>query len=91
MTNEKNILLEFICDNFHMTKEEGEQAILDGKYSLLDKSSLRELISEVLDYDSWNEVQRFYFNWDKYIKDMEYNGEIIELVSWPFSQFVLIR
>ena len=91
MKNEKNILLEFICDNFHMTEEEGEQSILDGKYSLLSKSCLHDLIAESLNYDSWNQVQQMYFDWDKYIQDMRYNGEIIELVSWPSSLFVLIR
>ena len=50
MKNEKNILLEFICDNFHMTEEEGEQSILDGKYSLLSKSCLHDFIAESLTY-----------------------------------------
>lgn len=87
----KDTVTEILIETLGWHKEEAKEAVEQGNAYLIEESDLYEEIAEFLGMDNWSRQAQMYFDWDKYIRDMRYNGEVYNLNTWPKNKYIRIR
>ena len=87
----KDTVFEILTETLGWYEEEAKEAVEQGNAYLIEESDLYEEIAEFLGMDKWSRQAEMYFDWDKYIQDMRYNGEVYNLNTWPKNKYIRIR
>ena len=86
-----NELIEFLIKDLGYTLEDANETIENGEAYLMTERDLYEYIDEVLQLDSMPKQIQLYFDYEKFIRDMQYNGELYDLKLWPNNKFIILH
>ena len=84
----KETLMEILTETLGWTKKEAKEQIKEGNAYIIEESALYEEIAEYLGMDNWTATASMYFDWDKFIRDMTYNGELCNMKTWPSNLYI---